>query len=69
MMKRPPEGKAAQIATTIVIWVAAAGMLAICIPLVSITQSGVILPVSVVIGVTISTVAIWWSGMSQIRDN
>jgi hypothetical protein len=68
-MKRPPESKAAKIATTIVIWVAAAGMLAICIPLVSITQSGVILPVSVVIGVTISTVAIWWSGMSQIRDN
>ncbi len=69
MMKRAPEGKGAKIATTIVIWVAAAGMLAICIPLVSITQSGVILPVSVVIGVTISTVAIWWSGTWQIRDN
>ncbi len=69
MMKRAPEGKAAKIATTIVIWVAAAGMLAICIPLVSITKSGVILPVSVVVGVTISTVAIWWSGIWQIRDN
>jgi hypothetical protein len=69
MMKRAPEGKAAKISTTIVIWVAAAGMLAICIPLVSITKSGVILPVSVVIGVTISTVAIWWSESWQIRDN
>ncbi len=69
MMKRAPEGKGAKIATTIVIWVAAAGMLGICIPLVSITESGVILPVSVVIGVTISTIAIWWSGNQQIREN
>ena len=68
-MKRAPEGKGAKIATTIVIWVAAAGMLGICIPLVSITESGVILPVSVVIGVTISTIAIWWSGNQQIREN
>ena len=69
MMKRAPEGKGAKIATTIVIWVAAAGMLGICIPLVSITESGVILPVSVVIGVTVSTIAIWWSGERQIREN
>ena len=69
MMKRAPEGKGAKIATTIVIWVAAAGMLGICIPLVSITKSGVILPIVVVIGVTISTVAIWWSGNQQIKEN
>lgn len=69
MMKRTPEGKGAKIATTIVIWVAAAGMLGICIPLVSITQSGAALPISIVIGVTISTVAIWWSGNQQVKDN
>lgn len=69
MMKRQPEGKGAKIATTIVIWVAAAGMLGICIPLVSITQSGAVIPVAIVVGVTISTVAIWWSGNQQIREN
>lgn len=69
MLKRQSEGKGAKLATTIVIWVTAAGMLAICIPIVSMTHSGVILPVSVVTGVTLSTIAIWLSGNQQIKDD
>jgi hypothetical protein len=43
------------------IWGFATAMLAICIPLVSITRSGAILPLSVILGVVIGTVVIWRS--------
>ena len=68
-MKRPSEGKGAKVATTIVIWVFATGMLGICIPLVSMTNSGVALPVAVIVGVSSSTIAIWWSGNQQIEKS
>jgi hypothetical protein len=42
-MARKARGTGPKIATTAIIWGFATGMLAICIPLVAITQSGVIL--------------------------
>ncbi|MGF1478040.1 MAG: hypothetical protein ACFB4I_00905 [Cyanophyceae cyanobacterium] len=41
------------------IWGLATGMLAICIPLSKATDSGVILPMAVISGATVSTVAVW----------
>ena len=39
--------------------------MAICIPLVKISESGIILPLTVIVGVSISTVAIWLSGYQK----
>jgi hypothetical protein len=50
-----------KIGSTAIIWGFSTGMLAICIPLISMTESGVILPLSVIIGATISTVVVWLS--------
>lgn len=55
------EGQGAKIGSTAIIWSLATGMLAISIPIVKMTNSGIILPVAVVIGVSLSTVAIWMS--------
>lgn len=51
----------AKVGATAIIWSLATGIMAICIPLVKISQSGIILPVTVMVGVSISTVAIWLS--------
>ena len=48
-----------KIGTTAIIWGFSTGMLAICIPLVSMTKSGVILPLAVILGATVSTVVVW----------
>ena len=55
------EGQGVKIGSTAIIWSLATGMMAISIPIVKITETGVILPVAVVVGVSISTVAIWLS--------
>lgn len=52
-------GKGSKIGATAIIWSLGAGMLAICIPLVSMTGTGIILPLSVILGVTIATIAVW----------
>ncbi|MEL7035816.1 MAG: hypothetical protein AAFO04_09400 [Cyanobacteria bacterium J06592_8] len=57
-----------KIGSTAIIWGFSTGMLAICIPLVSMTESGVILPLAVVIGATISTVVVWLSSPQVIED-
>lgn len=54
-----------KIGSTAIIWGFSTGMLAICIPLISMTESGVILPLAVVIGATISTVVVWLSSSQQ----
>lgn len=65
-MESKLSGIGGKIATTAIIWGFATGMLAICIPLVSITQSGIILPLAVILGTTASTVVVWLSS-SQTR--
>lgn len=55
------EGQGAKIGSTAIIWSLATGMLAISIPIVRMTQTGIVLPLAVVIGVSLSTVAIWFS--------
>ncbi|MBE9127765.1 MULTISPECIES: hypothetical protein [unclassified Coleofasciculus] len=58
----------AKIATTAIIWGFGTGMLAICIPLVAITKSGVILPLAVILGASGGTAVVWRSASQQSRD-
>ncbi len=58
-MKSQPESNGSKIATTAIIWAFATGMLAISIPLVAMTKSGVILPLTVVLGAGGGTVGVW----------
>jgi hypothetical protein len=58
-------GNGYKIAAIAIIWSLATGMLAICIPLVSITQSGMILPLAVILGVNWSTRIIWRSSIQN----
>ena len=55
------EGQGVKIGSTAIIWSLATGMMAISIPLVKMTNTGIILPLAVVIGVSVSTIAIWLS--------
>ena len=61
-MEKKTASNGAKVGATAIIWSLATGIMAICIPLVKISQSGVILPLAVIVGVSISTVAIWLSG-------
>ncbi|MDY6784556.1 MAG: hypothetical protein SW833_18750 [Cyanobacteriota bacterium] len=58
----------AKMGTTALIWGFATGMLAICIPLTSVTKSGVILPLATLLGASGSTVAIWSSSRQKSRE-
>lgn len=51
-----------KIATTSIIWAFSTGMMAICIPLVAISRTGIILPLAVILGASISTVSVWRNG-------
>ena len=66
-MKRQSAGYGAKIATTAIIWGFATGMMAICIPIIRMTKSSVALPITVVLGTTVSTVAVWLSGGQQTQ--
>ncbi len=48
-----------KIEATAIIWGCTTGMMAICSPLISKSQSSIILPLAVILGASISTVAIW----------
>lgn len=50
-----------KVRATTAIWGCAVGMLGVCIPLVAITNSGVILPLLVILGATGGTVAVWFA--------
>ena len=58
-----------RIAATSTIWGLATIMLALCIPLVAITNSGAILPLAVVLAATVATVTVWrsWDDSSRNR--
>ena len=64
-MPNQSEGKGYILAATIMIWSFATGMMAICIPLVKITESGVILPLAVILATTVSTITIWNSSSQK----
>lgn len=67
-MAHKPE-KDIRVAATSRIWVFATGMLAICIPLTSVTRSDAILPIIVISGATVSTVAVWRRSDNQLRTS
>ncbi|MEN8445429.1 MAG: hypothetical protein ABG776_10510 [Cyanobacteria bacterium J06555_13] len=48
-----------KVRATVGIWSLATGMLGICIPLVAITNSGIILPLLVILGAAGGTAAVW----------
>jgi hypothetical protein len=58
----PRDGKTQQVVATGLIWGFATGMLALCIPLVSLTRGNLILPLGVITGASVGTVAIWRNG-------
>jgi hypothetical protein len=60
-MESKPSGIGFKIGTTAIIWGFATGMLAICIPIISMTGSGIILPLVVILGAALSTIVVWLS--------
>ena len=54
---------------TTVIWICAVGMFALCIPLTAVANSGVILPLLVVLGASAGTAAVWFSPTEQRRED
>lgn len=60
-------GKTQQVVATGLIWGFATGMLALCIPLVAMTRSNSILPLGVIAGASVGTVAVWRD--PQRREN
>ncbi|MDJ0772287.1 MAG: hypothetical protein QNJ49_02505 [Mastigocoleus sp. MO_167.B18] len=50
-----------KVRATSTIWGYAVGMLGVCIPLVAITESGIILPLLVILGTGAGTVAVWFA--------
>ncbi len=71
-MESKPLGVGFKIGTTAIIWGFGTGMLAICIPLVSMTGSGIILPLAVILGAAVSTIVVWLSsgqGQPKMAEN
>lgn len=64
-MQSQSSGNGYKIAAIAIIWSLATGMLAICIPLVSITKSGMLLPLAIIFGVNWSTGIIWRSSIQN----
>ena len=60
-MKNTTERNGIKVVANAIIWSFATGIMAICIPLVAISRSGIILPLAVILGASASTVAIWRS--------
>ena len=60
-MGKKSSQKNSKVKATSVIWGCAVGMLGICIPLVAITESGIILPLLVILGAGSGTAAVWFS--------
>jgi hypothetical protein len=57
-----------KVRATAAIWGSATGMLAVCIPLVAITNSGIILPLLVILGAGGGTVAVWFAPDQRHRE-
>jgi hypothetical protein len=57
--QQPESSQSARVKVTSSIWGCAVGMMGICIPLTAITESGPILPIVVVGGAALATIAVW----------
>ncbi|MBE9116035.1 hypothetical protein IQ249_09025 [Lusitaniella coriacea LEGE 07157] len=68
-MEYRTRGQVSKVVATAFVWGFATGMLGICIPLVSVTQSGVVLPAIAILGASVSTIAIWLSSQQSIPEN
>ena len=66
-MARKPED--IRVSATSRIWGIATAMLALCIPLAAVTNSGAILPLAVILGAAIGTIAVWRSSNNQLRNS
>lgn len=62
-------GKTQQVVATGLIWGFATGMLALCIPLVALTRGSLILPLGVITGASVGTVAVWRHGNRDSTEN
>jgi hypothetical protein len=51
------------------IWGITVGILAVCIPLSSVTRSGVVLPLAAITGASVGTVAVWRSNEKKSITN
>lgn len=58
-MKNNEQKTAYQVRTTAIIWGFATAMLGICVPLTASTQSGIILPLAVIVVAGTGTVSVW----------
>jgi hypothetical protein len=61
MMKHSHSEQDPRVQATAAIWGIAVGMMGVSIPLVAITSSGLILPILVIVGASLSSGAIWLS--------
>jgi len=66
-MERNSNSQTPKVVATALIWGFTTGMLAICIPLAAVTESGAILPLAVILGASGSTVTIWQSAREDRR--
>ena len=64
-MKYQTPGKGSQLGATAIIWGLTTAIMGISIPIVSITQSGPVLPIAIIVGATASTIAVWYSPSNQ----
>jgi xanthine/uracil/vitamin C permease (AzgA family) len=49
-----------KVGTTAIIWAFTTAIMALCIPLVSMVENGIILPILVILGGNITTISIWY---------
>ena len=67
-MARQIEGQVSKVFATAIIWGFATGMLGICVPLVGLTDSGVLLPLLVMLGASGSTLMVWRPPQRRIQQ-
>jgi hypothetical protein len=53
---------------TATIWGCVIAMLGVCIPLVAVTNSGVLLPLAVILGASGGTAGLWWASNQSQRE-
>lgn len=70
-LSQKPSGKSKDVRLNVTskIWAYATGMLAICIPLSAATDSGVILPITVISGAAIGTASVWKFSNQESTSN
>lgn len=67
-MKQKSTASNSQVRATAIIWGCSVAMLGICIPLVAVTNSGIILPLLVMLGASAGTAAVWLAPSKRQPD-